>query len=236
VSAQEWHERWHEIADRLDREAPTTHLGGRICSVASVLMASSSVGLALVIGESFSAISGSDTRAVMLDEEQFVLGQGPSVEAAVYRLPVAVDDLQDKRSRARWPAYIGVADRYQVGSQAAFPLRSGAACMGVLTSYRTLAGPLSADEYADGLVIAAMATVLLLREQAGLEPGRLADVFVPGVDNNARVQLAAGMLAEQLTVGVLEALARMRAYAFAHDLSVTDVARLIADRQLILER
>jgi hypothetical protein len=50
------------------------------------------------------------------------------------------------------------------------------------------------------------------------------------------VQLAAGMVAEQFDIGIVESLVRIRARAFSSDLPVTKIARLIVEGRLILER
>jgi AmiR/NasT family two-component response regulator len=50
----------------------------------------------------------------------------------------------------------------------------------------------------------------------------------------AEIDQATGMLTEQLGVGIVEAFARLRAYAYAHDTRLNDLARDIVARRLRL--
>jgi AmiR/NasT family two-component response regulator len=51
---------------------------------------------------------------------------------------------------------------------------------------------------------------------------------------SAEIDQATGMLTEQLGVGITEAFTRLRAYAYANDLRLADVAREIVARRLRL--
>ena len=50
----------------------------------------------------------------------------------------------------------------------------------------------------------------------------------------AEIDQATGMLSEQLGAGIGDAFVRLRAYAYAHDLRLTDAARDIVARRLRL--
>jgi AmiR/NasT family two-component response regulator len=52
--------------------------------------------------------------------------------------------------------------------------------------------------------------------------------------HRAEIDQATGMLTEQLGVGIAEAFARLRAYAYANDLRLGEVARDIVARRLRL--
>jgi hypothetical protein len=52
--------------------------------------------------------------------------------------------------------------------------------------------------------------------------------------HRAEIDQATGMLTEQLGVGIADAFARLRAYAYANDLRLADVARDIVARRLRL--
>lgn len=64
---------------------------------------------------------------------------------------------------------------------------------------------------------------------AGLGPGGQASDLTL---HRAEIDQATGMLTEQLGVGIADAFVRLRAYAYAHDLPLTDVARDIIARRL----
>jgi hypothetical protein len=120
----------------------------------------------------------------------------------------------------------------------AFPLQIGAIRAGVLGLYRERPGPLTAFQLGDALIFADTATLLLLdaQDQAG---GDLAALAGPGGQpdlalRRAEIDQATGMLTEQLGAGIGDAFVRLRAYAYARDLRLTDVARDIVARRLRL--
>lgn len=229
-------DRWQRIADQIDRGSDSSPLGQRVCATTSSLLGADCASLALTATHAASWIEGSDDRAIMLDEQQFALGDGPTFLAVGALSPVMAIDMNSSESLHRWPAFSPVARRLDIHGVFAFPLTVGEARLGVMTAYRDRPGALSATEYADGLVVASLATMALLQLQAGASPGELAEVFSPGVDHHAQVQLAAGMVSEQLDVSIVEALVRIRAHAYAQERSVNSVARSIIDRELTFEK
>ena len=66
--------------------------------------------------------------------------------------------------------------------------------------------------------------------------GDLADAFSPGVNHQSQIQLAAGMMSEQLGVSIVEALVRLRARAYAQEHSLNSVARSVINREVIFEK
>jgi hypothetical protein len=114
----------------------------------------------------------------------------------------------------------------------ALPLQTGAIRVGVLVLYRAQPGPLSAGELADVLVFAAAALHLLLDASSGISvlPGYRP---VDGLsDRRAVVYQATGMISVQLGVSLEEALARLRAHAFAASAAVGEVAHDVVSRRL----
>jgi len=174
-----------------------------------------------------------------LFELELTLGEGPSLDASVSGGPVLASDLRAGEAAGRWPVFALPAVRAGAGAIFAFPLRIGAIRAGVLGLYRARAGPLTAFQLGDALVFADTATLLLLEAQDGAagdgekrsgpggRPGGLAL-------HRAEIDQATGMLTEQLGTGMAEALLRLRAYAFAHDRRLSEVAGDIVARRLRL--
>ena len=229
-------DRWRRIADQIEQVGPSFSLGHRVCTVAADLLSANDASLALVVNHATSWIEGSDDAAVVLDELQFSLGDGPSFLAIDSLAPVMAIDMTSPEALRRWPAFAPVAIRHDAIAVFSFPLRVGEARLGVMSAYRSAPGELTAAEYADGLVVASLATMALLQEQAGATPGDLAAVFSPGVTHQSQVQLAAGMVSEQLDVPIIEALVRLRAHAYAHEQSVNSVARSVISRELAFHK
>jgi len=171
-----------------------------------------------------------------LEELQFTLGQGPSVEAPAEGAPILVADLAT--AGARWPAFTPAARALGVSALFAFPLQIGAISVGVLLAHRAAAGPLSAQQLADALALADAVTVLLLHHAApepdttGTGCGAPWPGWAAPATYRAQVHQATGMISMQLDVDLAEALARLRAYAYAQDRRVAEVADDVVARRL----
>jgi hypothetical protein len=216
------------------------HVGGGPVSVAALCNAAA---LKLgVDGASVTAISGllareplfaSDELSARLEELQFTAGEGPGAEDFRLGSPVLIADLES--AAARWPGFVPEAVAAGARAMFALPLQAGAIRVGVLTLYRALPGPLSAGELADLLVFADIALHLLLDASSGISgsPGyRPLDGLS---ERRAVVHQATGMISVQLGVSLEEALARLRAYAFAASAAVSDVAGDVVSRRLRFE-
>jgi ANTAR domain-containing protein len=175
----------------------------------------------------------------LLAELQMTLGEGPGPDAAASGGAVLASDLGDGEAGRRWPVFAPAARQAGASAIFVFPLRIGAIRAGVMGLYRERPGPLSDSHLGDALVFADTATLLLLNAQdqaageaeAGSGPGgQPADLAL----RRAEIDQATGMLTEQLGVGIAEAFIRLRAYAYAHDRALSDLARDIVARRLRL--
>jgi hypothetical protein len=120
----------------------------------------------------------------------------------------------------------------------AFPLMIGVIQAGVMGLYRAVPGPLG-PHFGDCLILADAATVLLLDSAgdggtdgggAGLD-GQAPDLAL----HRAEIDQATGMLTVQLGVTAAEAFVRLRAYAYAQDRRLAEVASEIVARRLRLQ-
>jgi hypothetical protein len=182
-------------------------------------------------------VSGSlcttDGVATYLDDLQYTLGEGPSIDAHQLGQVVSEPDLESPDAD-RWPALVPSA--LQAGAKAmfAFPIRIGAVRLGSLTLYRDQAGPIERDRYTDTLVMTDVAAHTIVAMQANAPPGSIAVELEDGANFHFVVHQAAGMVSEQLRVGVAEALVRLRSYAFRSDTSIDEVAAAVVGRRLRL--
>jgi hypothetical protein len=176
-----------------------------------------------------------------LAELQLTLGEGPCHDVQISEGLALGSDLGDAQSGRRWPAFATAAVETGVRAAFAFPLTIGSIRVGVMGLYRDSAGPLSSAQLRDCLLLADTATVLLIEggsygteETAGGDGARL-----PGQSPNlalhrAEIDQATGMLTVQLGATATAAFARLRAYAYAQDRRLADVARDIVARRLRL--
>jgi hypothetical protein len=110
----------------------------------------------------------------------------------------------------------------------------------VLGLYRGSPGPLPDRQLGDLLILADVATVMLLGSAHGgaeAEDGSWLDGQAPDLAlHRAEIDQATGMLTVQLGVSAAEAFARLRAYAYSQDRRLADVAGDIVARRLRLRR
>ena len=228
-------ERWHFITDEIRTADPTLAVSARICLVARELLTARAVSLAFVINRSYRPVAASDDLGTLLDEQQFTLGDGPTFEAQDSPAPVILEDTSAHRAATHYPVFAKLAEQHGVHAAFAFPLRIGDAYLGVLTAYRSRAGEPSAAQYADGLILASIATAEIVRQEAGAGQVSLPGIFERAIYDQSALQVAAGMVAESLNIPIVAALVAIRARAFADDQPVSKIAQLIVDRDLVLE-
>lgn len=206
----------------------------RLCTAAARLLPLRGAGISLMVdGELRGTAGASDPGAVVVQELQFELGEGPCLDAWASMEPVLEPNL-DTPARVRWPAFGTAAVQAGIRAVFAFPLGIGAIRIGVLVLYRDRPGGLSRDELAYGLVLAELAVwVILGQSHAGEEA--LDKVLAGDPPHWAEVHQATGMVSVQLGVPLDEALVRLRAYAFADGRSLREVSRDVIAHRLRLE-
>ena len=207
----------------------------RLCTAATELL--DAAGVAVSLGSS-GDLSESGLQTVCATDEgrdpearQFDLGEGPSYTAHRTGWPVQVPDLE---LDDRWPAFAEAAAGLGLRAVFAFPLRSGTVSLGALTLYEFVAGELTADQFADALVVARFALNLFTSLQAGRPPDELDQVFTDTLTSSVEVHQASGIVSVQLGISVGAALAMLRARAYAESSSLTDVATQVIEHRLQL--
>lgn len=165
-----------------------------------------------------------------VEEIQYALGEGPCVDAFHEQAAVLIPDLANPEL-TRWPGFREGALAAGACAAFGFPLRIGGVCIGALNLYHDRAGALSAEQSADARALAHVATRAVLGWQSAAAPSvpwQLEQVPV----HRAVVHQAAGMVAVQAGVPVDDALALLRAYAFAEGRRLGDVAGDVTSRRL----
>jgi ANTAR domain/GAF domain len=179
-----------------------------------------------------------------LAELQLTLGEGPCHDVLASAAPVLAADLGDAESSRRWPAFTPEAREGGAGAVFAFPLIVGAIRAGVLGLYRRSPGSLRDGQLGDLLILADMATMLLLDSlsdgAAAAADGPIDGGWLDGQSpdlamHRAEIDQATGMLTVQLGVPVTEAFVRLRAYSYSEDRRLADVASDIVARRLRLD-
>ncbi|MFJ9967624.1 ANTAR domain-containing protein [Streptomyces avermitilis] len=182
-------------------------------------------------------LCSTDGISEQLEELQLMLGEGPCVDAFTHGSAVLTPDLLTGALQGRWTVFADAA--LAAGARAVFalPLQMGAISPGVLDLYANVPTVLDAEQLADALAFADLATLLLLDARID-EAGAPAGGPSPdrGLENlggyRAEIDQATGILTGQLGVGIDEAFVRLRAYAYMQGRRLADVAADVVDHRL----
>ena len=186
--------------------------------------------------------------AQQIDELQFVLGEGPCLDAYRFDRPELCAQLDTGSMAARWPAFVTETVALDVRAVFAIPIPGAQRPIGVLELYRSRSGDLGADELQSattcaGVVGATMTAnwnrhvTLAGSTAAALDAAAVAGAGLDESDDpfdRSQVYMAAGMVAVQLAVSPEAGLDRLRAYAYGAGRAITAVAADIAERRLSL--
>lgn len=179
-------------------------------------------------------IYASDQAASELEELALTVGEGPGVDALAGS-PVLVADLTASECLTRWPVFAPAAAQAGFRAVFALPLQVGAIRVGVLNLYRARPGDLDRGQLADALVLADTACALLLDAVQLDRPRRDGRWPEQAGLRHPEVHQATGMITVQLGVTAAVALIRLRAYAYAHERRLRDVAGDVVARRLRLD-
>jgi GAF domain-containing protein len=226
--------RWHEFARRV-RDVEGKNDADKICRVAVSLLSGLQASISLFVDNAYLALAETGPVALLLDETQFTLGDGPVFEVQTSGIPLVIEDTFAAPFMSASPAFGPIVQAKGIRSIATFPLRVGGASLGSLNVYREKSGPLDTQQYADGLIAASFALSEAIDYRAGIAED-IAQGELPERFATTNLQIAAGMVAEALNCTIVESLVMIRARAFADDVPVTQIARMIKDRKLMLQR
>ncbi len=181
-------------------------------------------------------LGASDPLASRLEELQFELGEGPSLEAFRSNLAVAHHDLGGPLT-SRWPTFALGARAVGIEAIIALPLSVGEIRLGSLCMYRST--PRQLDEAQREMVqaYAGAAVVVLLHLQDQMWPsGALHPDLGTTVAYQAVVHQATGFVSVTASIGMTEALLLMRARAFASERPLRDIAQDVLSGRLRIHR
>jgi hypothetical protein len=219
----------------LDRGGADISSLKRLCLGCVRHLSASGAGVSVVTdGGARGIVFATDHVSAQIEDLQISLGEGPCVDAWSSRLPVIEPDLS-RMSLERWPVFAPAARAAGAAAVFALPLQVGQARVGALDVYRDTPGGLSESDIYDAVRLGDAVTQMLLEIRA-IQPGPGLEVAEGGLSISAEVYQAAGMITVQLDVHIPEALARLRAHAYAEERPLRDVARDVVARRLRLER
>lgn len=225
-----------EILDDL-RQARRAGESSAACLIAAcvdVLGVTGAGIMVMVDGAHRGTVGGSDDAIRLVEDLQFTLGVGPCIDTCSTGLPVLEPDLANP-AVSRWPGFSEPVVDAGVAAIFGFPVQIGGRGLGALDIYCYAVGDLRPEQHADALIMADMIANEILGWQAEAEPGTLASELDQPEPLRFVVHQASGMLSVQLDLTVDDALASLRAYAYAEERPIGDVAADIVHRRLVID-
>jgi hypothetical protein len=159
------------------------------------------------------------------------LGEGPCLHAHAHGIPVLLPDLSAE-SANRWPAFAAAALAAGVHAEFSLPLTVGPGGIGTLDLCRDRTGMLSDEHMADALVAAEIARDAVLYQQYAPGGPGLPELLAAAGTDRIVIHQATGMIAAQLEDTIANALARLRAAAFASGRPMYDLAQDVVERRV----
>ena len=202
---------------------PAGPLPDMVCSAAARCLGAPGVGIMVAVSDQLLQSAYATRLGRTGDGLQGELGEGPAYAANLAGRPVLATNLsQDDR----WPAFVRAADEVGIVASFAFPIGSGAVRLGTLNLYRPAAGPLDDEQHADALIFARLALDLLtappkIGGQSEISSGH---AWPEAGFPTPQFHQATGMVSAQLGITMADALAALRAHAYATGRPLSDLA------------
>lgn len=185
----------------------------------------------------------SDPVAARLAEAQYSLGDGPCRSALSLNAPVLATDLAQGPDARRWPVFAQQAVELGVRAVFSLPLGSAASVIGTLDLYSERAGLLSARKLRFGLLVADAITMALIEahvqseetQHESLDRGGFTSWLEGAEADHTEIHQATGVIMYNLGLDAQQALARLRAHAFSHGQGLSEAARDVILRRVVLD-
>jgi GAF domain-containing protein len=184
-------------------------------AAAGVMLASPNGDLRLV------ASSSEAMRVLELFELQ--AEEGPCLDA--FRTGEHVEHENLHAGSGRWPRFASVAVEAGFHSAFALPLRLRDTTIGALNLVSDQATPMDEADARVARAFADLATISVLQQRAAAESQRVNEQLSHALTSRIIIEQAKGVVFERAGIDMADAFERLRNYARAHNLRLTDVAR-----------
>jgi hypothetical protein len=225
-----------EVIAEAVRDVPPAEVPRRLCAVAVRLLPLRGASVSLRAEGMPVQLGASDATAARLGEVQATLGDGPCLHAAAIGAPVLATDLADGPEARRWPVFAQQAAEAGVQAVYSFPLGNDAVCVGTLDLYGAEPRVLSPPELRTAHLVAGVMTLALMALPHAEDDEEETSWLSALAADHDEVQQAIGMIMAQLGIDADEALARLRAHAFARGRTALDVAHEVITQRKRFDR
>jgi hypothetical protein len=180
-------------------------------------------------------LGASGPAASIAERLQFTAGEGPCLSAHAEGRPVVADEAT---IRSRWPAfYDGLVAGTPIRGTISLPLEDDLRGIGALDLYTMPPNDVTSLGLADALSTSAEVAALLQAADRAAHPRSDGPVWLdaPAAERRAVVWQAMGFLNSGLDISGPDALALLRAHAYAEGEDLEELARRVVDREIPLE-
>ena len=194
-----------------------------LCAAGVDVLGLTGVGIMLLSGTRLDCVAVSDEATGDIEALELMVGEGPCLDAFRTGTACFDADLADDRS-VTWTAFRERALAAGARASFGFPVVVADECIGVLNCYRDRAGSLSDTQVADAHLVARVSGQTVLAWQADAQLGTLAWQLERSDFHQVVVHQAVGRVSVQAQVSIDDAMALLRARAFARNSTLRDIA------------
>jgi GAF domain/ANTAR domain len=202
-----------------------------LCAAGADVLDLTGAGIMLRSGTRLDCVAVSDDLTGTIEALELMVGEGPCLDAFRTGTACFDTDLEDDRP-VSWTAFREAALTAGVRAAFGFPVVVGDDCIGVLNFYRDRAGALSPGQVAAGHTVAGISGRTIVSWQADAPPGTLAWQLEGSGGHQVVVHQAVGRVSVQAGVTVDDAMAMLQAHAFAHGVTIREVATDVLEGRL----
>jgi GAF domain-containing protein len=152
---------------------------------------------------------------------------GPCPDCVRTGAPVSTTDLA--REDARWPRFAPAARAAGFRAAHAVPMRLRGIVIGAVNLLNTNANGVGEDSVHLGQALADVATIGILQQRAIHDSAILAEQLHTALNSRVVIEQAKGVLSVHGGMDMHQAFMALRGHARAHNLRLSDVARMVAE-------
>jgi hypothetical protein len=194
-----------------------------LCTCCRDLLGVDEVSISLASSLDLASVCTTNVLIADFEELEFTLGEGPAADALASGEPSSPERLPDEMAK-QWPTSNAATSDTGLSRVFAFPLKVGAARLGVLTLFSSSSGRLSAEQHGDALIAADVLVHVILAAQGSMSVGTEPVAFRDAGSFRAEIHQASGMLSEQIGCTVADALVQLRGRAYALGMPIAELA------------
>lgn len=224
------------FADTLVSDFDISDLFYRLVDACLDLAGADDAGILLVDREGALGIAAATSQSARLVELlQLQTDEGPCLDAFRSGEPVRTGPLGSPDAERRWPEFAPLARGAGFDTVVAVPLRIKETVLGSLNLFRKGPGEATEREVTVAQTLADLASIAIIQERVVDNAREVIDQLQTALDSRVSIEQAKGILAERAKVDLTTAFEKIRTYARANNLRLSDVSSQISTGALDID-